>query len=65
MKTPSPEDILSLDADRIADFIKHHAGSRTLNRIVRGLNDSLLSHEPKERQTAARALEHLGFVEFA
>lgn len=63
METPSPEDILSVEADHIADFIKEHAGSRTLSRMVRGLNDTLMSGEPTAREMAAQALRHLGFIE--
>jgi hypothetical protein len=63
MTTPSPEDILSVDADRIGEFIQHHAGERTLSHMVKRLNDTLLDGEPTKRRRAADALKHLGFVE--
>lgn len=58
---PSPQDILAIETDQIADFIQRHASAKTLSPIIKRLNADLMAGD----KIAARALEHLGFPEYA
>lgn len=62
---PSSEDILSLGRDQIAAFIQDQASARTLSDLVKRLNEELMVGDATAQDLAARALRHLGFVEYA
>lgn len=62
---PSPEDILSIDRDHIAAFIQDQASAKTLSTLMKQLNDVLIAGDEAASQLAARALQHLGFPEYA
>lgn len=62
---PSSEEILSIDQDHIADFIQEHASAKTLSTLMKQLNDALIAGDEAASQMAARALQHLGFPEYA
>ncbi|MBL4628074.1 MAG: hypothetical protein JKY00_08565 [Roseicyclus sp.] len=59
------EDILSMDRDHVAAFIKEQTSAKTLSVLVRRLNEELLEGDETVRQIASRALQHLGFPEYA
>jgi hypothetical protein len=61
MAAPSPEEILSVKSDHIADFIQRHSHARTLSSIVKRLNRDLIEGDETASFMASRALEHLGF----
>lgn len=63
MNRIQPEDILSLPSDGIATFIREQASARGLSPLMRRLNDDLMGGDPSASELAARALQHLGFVE--
>ncbi len=65
MPLPSAEDILSLSAEAIADFICDQTSSKTLHRVMTQLNIQLSSTDEEMRIKAGRALEHLGFPIYA
>ena len=58
-----PEDILALSSDSVATFIQEQANMRGLSPLMRRLNDDLMGGDPTASELAARALQHLGFVE--
>ncbi|WP_166486050.1 hypothetical protein [Jannaschia sp. CCS1] len=62
---PSPEEILSIDRDEIAAFIRDQAAEKTLSSLVHQLNEVLIAGDAAASQLAARALRHLGFPEYA
>jgi hypothetical protein len=62
MNVPRTEDILRVQGDAVADFIRQQAGDRTLSRLVKRLNAELLDGDEAARAMAARALRHLGFA---
>ncbi|MEJ6393696.1 hypothetical protein V8J82_10540 [Gymnodinialimonas sp. 2305UL16-5] len=62
---PSPEDILSVEADAVPAFIQSHATAKTLTELVKHLNDDLIGGDETASEMASRALHHLGFVEYA
>ncbi len=62
---PSSEDILALGRDQIATFIQDHASAKTLSELIKRLNEELIAGDAAARELAARALQHLGFVEYA
>lgn len=62
---PSTDEILSIEGDHVAAFIKKHADARTLSTVVKRLNADLLADDRAASQMAAKALHHLGFVEYA
>lgn len=65
MHMPSPEDILSIDSSKIADFIQDQAAAKRLSVLVKQLNDLLASGDTAASPLAAQALRHLGFPEYA
>ena len=65
MRTPSPQDILSVAPEGIADFLQSHASAKTMSDMVKRLNDDLIQGDQNASEIAARALHHLGFVENA
>lgn len=62
---PSPEEILLIDRESIADFIQKQATAKTLSALVKQLNELLIGGDEAARALAARALQHLGFPEYA
>jgi hypothetical protein len=45
------------------DFIRQHTSTRTLSRVVKTLNRTLIEGDEAARDMAATALRHLGFHE--
>ena len=62
MIVPNSTEILSVAPDGVPDFIMHHAGAKTLSRMVRRLNTDLLDGDETASAMAARALDHLGLM---
>lgn len=62
---PTPEDILSIDRAKIAEFIQDQAAAKTLSALVKHLNEVLIAGDEAASQMAGRALRHLGFPEYA
>lgn len=62
---PSSEEILSIDSDKVAAFIQQHASAKTLSALIKQLNDALIAGDAAASQMASRALQHLGFPEYA
>ncbi|GAB5448589.1 hypothetical protein [Gymnodinialimonas sp.] len=62
---PSPEDILSIDRTKVAAFIQDQASAKTLSALVKHLNELLITGDAAASQRASRALQHLGFPEYA
>ncbi|MBY4894847.1 hypothetical protein KUL25_18980 [Rhodobacteraceae bacterium N5(2021)] len=62
---PSPEEILSIDREKIAAFIQDQASAKTLSPLVKQLNELLIAGDEAASHLAARALRHLGFAEYA
>ncbi len=62
---PSIHDILSIRTDQIAKFIQEHASAKTLTPMMKHLNQQLTAGDAVDSREAARALEHLGFPEYA
>ena len=62
MSVPSTEDILSVAPDAVPDFIQHHAGAKTLSRMVKRLNSDLLGGDAVASARAEEALDHLGLL---
>jgi hypothetical protein len=63
MTVPKTEDILSVAPQQVPDFIRRHAGARTLSRMVKRLNRELLDGDDTASGMAAAALRHLGFMD--
>lgn len=59
---PNSDDILTIAPDAVADFITHHAGEKTLSRMVKRLNSDLLEGDETASAMAERALDHLGLM---
>jgi hypothetical protein len=57
------EEILAISPDAMPDFIRKHTSSRTLSRVVKTLNRTLIDGDEAARDMAAHALRHLGFEE--
>jgi len=63
MQLTKPEEILALSKDAVARFISDQTSSKTFSTLMKRLNADLLDGDEPTRRTAARALDHLGFVE--
>lgn len=57
------QEILSISPEGMPDFIRKHQSSRTLSRIVKTLNRTLIDGDDTARDLAAAALRRLGFDE--
>lgn len=57
------QDILAISPDAMPDFIRQHTSKRTLSRVVKTLNRTLIDGDESARDMAAAALRHLGFDE--
>lgn len=60
---PSSEDILSIKGENVASFIQKQADARMLSAVVKRLNRDLMTGDQVSSQMAARALNHLGFID--
>lgn len=61
----SPQEILSISSDKIAEFIQDQVSAKTLSALMKYLNEQLLVGDQGTSDLAARALEHLGFPQYA
>ena len=57
------QDILAISPDAMPDFIRQHTSKRTLSRVVKTFNRTLIDGDESARDMAAAALCHLGFDE--
>lgn len=57
------QEILSISPEAMPDFIRQHTSTRTLSRVVKTLNRTLIEGDEAARDMAATALRHLGFHE--
>jgi hypothetical protein len=62
MNVPNSDDILDLAPDAVPGFIQHHAGKKTLSRMVKRLNADLLEGDLVARDRAEQALDRLGLL---
>ncbi|QBY01523.1 hypothetical protein E2K80_12975 [Rhodophyticola sp. CCM32] len=65
MPLPSPEDIVALSSEHVAQFITDQSSSKTLSVLMKHLNEQLMSPDAPTRETARQALNRLGFPEYA
>jgi response regulator of citrate/malate metabolism len=59
---PSPEDILALTADEVADLMHRMMREGVLSDLVKLLNADVLTANSDVSDRAARCLSHMGFV---
>ncbi|WP_438974803.1 hypothetical protein [Roseicyclus sp.] len=57
------EEILSVSSEAMPEFIRQKTSTRTLSRVVKTLNRTLIEGDDEARAMAASALRHLGFHE--
>jgi len=62
MTVPTSTDILAVAPDAVGAFIRQHASTKTLSRMVKRLNRDLLEGDTAARAMAERALDHLGLM---
>ena len=59
---PKTTDILCLHSDHIGQFLKDQMRAKMLTKMMKQLNNDLLSNDATARDMARRALDHLGFA---
>jgi HEAT repeat protein len=57
------QDILAVSPEAMPEFIRQHTSKRTLSRVVKSLNRTLIDGDESAREMASAALRHLGFDE--
>ena len=62
MSLPRPDDILSISADSIGEFLTSEASSKRLSLIMKDLNEQLFEQDEQRVEKARRAIRHLGFA---
>lgn len=60
--TPSSVHVLNLASTDVAPFVRKCVKERSLSSLVRDLNHDVLFGTEEQRETARRALKHIGFL---
>lgn len=57
------QEILKISPEAMPEFIRQQTSKRTLSRVVKSLNRTLIDGDEGAREMALAALRHLGFDE--